>query len=450
MNGTRMPLWYAVVLLGMTFILCCDVACAADSAPQALARQAGIRRREAEDALAQARTRRVRERKEIASQLATEYERLDAARVALAAAEATRQRLEREGQGGDTARSLQDLAQSIAWRASEAVGAIRSDPLSVAAVDAALGKALDVRLEELRAAGTIRSGPETIVDRTGKTADVAVLHLGAFAAYAGGDNGETSGLLRMQPEGPPLVVGPRLDAEQRAMLSAAAAGRGSALPLDITGALRDRMPGGEAGTRAWSQKGGLFIYPILLVAFLGIVLVVERLLYLLATQRPVRLVDEMVALVQRGQFEPARDRARAVRGPTGRVITAAIEAHGRMETDREAAMESALLVEAPKMERSLALLSALASVAPLLGLLGTVSGMIMTFDTIAVAGTGNPRLLSGGISEALITTQFGLMVGIPLLLVHAWLARWVERREAILECDAMQVFGLHERRELDA
>jgi biopolymer transport protein ExbB len=104
-------------------------------------------------------------------------------------------------------------------------------------------------------------------------------------------------------------------------------------------------------------------------------------------------------------------------------------------------MESALLAEAPHLERSLSLLAALAGVAPLLGLLGTVSGMIATFDTISTVGTGNPRLLSGGISEALITTQLGLMVAIPLLLAYAGLERWVQRREAMLEHQAIQVFG---------
>ncbi|MEQ8979702.1 MAG: MotA/TolQ/ExbB proton channel family protein, partial [Deltaproteobacteria bacterium] len=72
-------------------------------------------------------------------------------------------------------------------------------------------------------------------------------------------------------------------------------------------------------------------------------------------------------------------------------------------------------------------------VAPLLGLLGTVTGMITTFEVITVFGTGNPRLLSGGISVALITTQLGLMVAIPLVLGHAFVSRAVERRQALLE-----------------
>ena len=79
------------------------------------------------------------------------------------------------------------------------------------------------------------------------------------------------------------------------------------------------------------------------------------------------------------------------------------------------------------------MLAACAGIAPLLGLLGTVTGMISTFDVITEYGTGNPRLLSGGISVALITTQLGLIVAVPLVLAHAWASRAIERRQALLE-----------------
>jgi biopolymer transport protein ExbB len=78
-----------------------------------------------------------------------------------------------------------------------------------------------------------------------------------------------------------------------------------------------------------------------------------------------------------------------------------------------------------------------AAVAPLLGLLGTVTGMIHTFRLISVFGTGDPRLLSAGISEALITTEAGLVVAIPLLLLHAFLSRRVQRLSEGLETSAI-------------
>ncbi|MBN2505663.1 MAG: MotA/TolQ/ExbB proton channel family protein [Verrucomicrobia bacterium] len=184
------------------------------------------------------------------------------------------------------------------------------------------------------------------------------------------------------------------------------------------------------------------MYPIVLVAVAGIVLAVERFGYLLAIRPPPGLVDRVLELLRRGASGEAAIEAGAASGPTARLLRAGIKAHGASQEQRETAMESALLTEAPHIERSLALIGTLAAVAPLLGLLGTVSGLIATFNTIATVGTANPRLLSGGISEAIITTQLGLMVGIPLLLMHAWLNRWAERAEAMLECDAIQVFGL--------
>ncbi len=89
-----------------------------------------------------------------------------------------------------------------------------------------------------------------------------------------------------------------------------------------------------------------------------------------------------------------------------------------------------LEIQAP-LERYLGVLSVSAAAAPLLGLLGTVTGMIHTFRLITMFGTGDARLLSGGISEALVTTEAGLMVAIPALLVHAWCVRRVRRNASL-------------------
>jgi len=91
------------------------------------------------------------------------------------------------------------------------------------------------------------------------------------------------------------------------------------------------------------------------------------------------------------------------------------------------------------------MIAVLAGVAPLLGLLGTVTGMIDMFSVIAAQGSGNARSLSGGISEALICTQAGMLAAIPLLIAHAWLSRRAERRTHLLEEAACGVLGLTER-----
>jgi biopolymer transport protein ExbB len=85
------------------------------------------------------------------------------------------------------------------------------------------------------------------------------------------------------------------------------------------------------------------------------------------------------------------------------------------------------LKEMPRLERFLPTLGVLAAIAPLLGLLGTVTGMINTFQVITAVGTGDPRMMSGGISEALLTTQFGLTVAIPIMIIHHFLERRVDK-----------------------
>ncbi|MDI6795483.1 MAG: MotA/TolQ/ExbB proton channel family protein, partial [Desulfatibacillaceae bacterium] len=95
--------------------------------------------------------------------------------------------------------------------------------------------------------------------------------------------------------------------------------------------------------------------------------------------------------------------------------------------DMENVLAEAILREIPRLERFLPTLGMLAAIAPLLGLLGTVTGMINTFEVITFAGTGDPRLMSGGISEALVTTMLGLSVAIPVTVAHVLLSRMVER-----------------------
>ena len=88
----------------------------------------------------------------------------------------------------------------------------------------------------------------------------------------------------------------------------------------------------------------------------------------------------------------------------------------------ELKLDEAILKEMPPVQKRLGTLALLAAVAPLLGLLGTVTGIIETFQSITLYGTGDPRVMSGGISQALVTTVMGLIVAIPLLLMHSFLS----------------------------
>jgi len=126
--------------------------------------------------------------------------------------------------------------------------------------------------------------------------------------------------------------------------------------------------------------------------------------------------------VRTGDAERARELAGSARHPAGPVLVRMMDAGDNADAAEEVLLEQMIGVQ----ERSgawLPVIATTAAAAPLLGLLGTVSGMIRTFHLITLFGSGDPKPLAGGISEALITTLFGLVVAIPALLLHAYLAR---------------------------
>jgi len=434
-------------LLSVALILAsCTAAAAAETTPAELLARAKAARAAAEADLADTRQRNLTQRKALAADLQQAYAALSAARAEAKAAAESLDRLTAASAElhRDAALAGRRGAAMIAQAAASAGVTVAADaPIDQA--EGALWAGHQRRLDAIDADLTATVADRRIIGRDGEAHRVSVLRWGGFASYACGDRRETRGLLTTAPDGTSRVVGPYLDAAGIDALDAVAAGGLTHVPIDVDGSLRDRAPAEEKTLMNWLAAGKLFIYPILIVGAVGAILILERLAYLLLAKTPKALVPSAMAALARRDLTGARKLLSASRTPTARVLLAGIDGLGKPAEQREAAIESALLAEAPKLERSLSLLAALAGVAPLLGLLGTVSGMIATFDTISSAGTGNPRLLSGGISEALITTQVGLMVAIPLLLAHAGLQRWATRREAMLEYDAIRVLGLHGR-----
>ena len=122
-----------------------------------------------------------------------------------------------------------------------------------------------------------------------------------------------------------------------------------------------------------------------------------------------------------------------------RVLAATLAARDLPRDERADRVDEHILREMGVIDRFGSMIVVIAAVAPLLGLLGTVTGMIATFDAITEFGTGDPKLLSGGISEALITTELGLCVAIPTLLLGNLLAGFGDRLKRRLEEGALQV-----------
>ncbi|MCG7917767.1 MAG: MotA/TolQ/ExbB proton channel family protein [Candidatus Thiodiazotropha taylori] len=156
------------------------------------------------------------------------------------------------------------------------------------------------------------------------------------------------------------------------------------------------------------QQGGYIGYFILFLGALGALVIIERLITLFWIGRRVKR--------QLNQQEPMDN------NPLGRLL-AIDRQHRTLSGDAlQKHFDEAILRELPKLRRGLRLLAIFAAVAPLLGLLGTVTGMIETFQSITLFGTGDPKLMSGGISQALVTTELGLAVAIPMVLLHSYLA----------------------------
>jgi len=126
-------------------------------------------------------------------------------------------------------------------------------------------------------------------------------------------------------------------------------------------------------------------------------------------------------------------------------LTAGLECCHLGREIMENSLQEAILKEIPPLERFLSTLGMLAAIAPLLGLLGTVTGMIDTFFVITQHGTGDPRLMSDGISVALVTTMLGLYVAIPIMLVHTLLSRAVDNRIAQMEEKAVALINIVEK-----
>ncbi len=173
------------------------------------------------------------------------------------------------------------------------------------------------------------------------------------------------------------------------------------------------------------QSGGAFMYPILIVMIVGLAIALERALYLRRANAENRaLWTDLLPLLNHGRHDAAEQLASESATAIGRVLGFGL-ARARGDATRseiEMAMEESIMEVTPLLERRTHYLATFANIATLLGLLGTIIGLIHGFNAVAnVNPAEKANLLSASISVAMNTTAFGLMVAIPLLLAHAWL-----------------------------
>ncbi len=258
---------------------------------------------------------------------------------------------------------------------------------------------------------------------TEKVLEAGVFTLVGPVALFSGKNGVTAGEIVLEHDSnQPIVytIGEEASANIR-QISESSTG---SIPVDPTlGSARLVIQTKET---FWEhvQKGGVVIYFILGLAALALLIAFFKWIEISGVKRarPEDLHD-ILDMLRTGEKEEALAKAKTIKGPVGLLLTDAVNNSEESKDLLEEVLYERLLQTQPKLERLIPFIAVVAATAPLLGLLGTVTGMIKTFKLITVFGTGDARSLSSGISEALITTEFGLFVAIPALIIHALLLR---------------------------
>ncbi|MEA1893160.1 MAG: MotA/TolQ/ExbB proton channel family protein [Campylobacterota bacterium] len=193
------------------------------------------------------------------------------------------------------------------------------------------------------------------------------------------------------------------------------------------------------------EGGGTIGYIILALGGLGVLLILIRIILLIKSGSNVKEITNIViAKVEAKKSNEALDAIKGFQGATARVIKATLRNINKDRAHIEDIVTENILNESSNIDRFGNFVLVLAAVAPLLGLLGTVTGMIATFDIITTHGTGDPKLLSGGISEALVTTMLGLVVAIPLLLLGNLLSGWAQNIKDSMEQSALHIVNIFE------
>ena len=282
------------------------------------------------------------------------------------------------------------------------------------------------------------------VSQVGNRPDVNVdrLRLGTvFLGEVAQDNGEVQALLRSGAlQGKVFEWNATLPPEmaagiRQAVVQAGASTVSVVVPLDVlqNKAVKNAITDTKELTlreklKAFFKKGGIVMYPLALVAIFALLLCLERFLVLSyrghLSRRFIRKLD---AMVKENRYEDAANLCLKRESSLSMVLFAVLNRARDRREDAERSLQEALLREQPKLERRMGLLAAVGSIAPLLGLLGTVTGIITLFTVITEVGTNDARVLAGGISEALVTTETGLVIAIPVMVLHGLLSEKIEK-----------------------
>jgi len=238
------------------------------------------------------------------------------------------------------------------------------------------------------------------------------------------DDGQDVGTVDLRLGSVEPTVYPFADPED-AVAAARLVGSGSGLfPLDPTGGNAHKIEAVDETLIQHIKNGGTVMIPIFGMAGLALLVAIFKWLAMAFVRSPSRRREAaLMEAVARQDQEAARSAVSEMKGPMGRMLAQGVEHMNEPRELIEEVMYETVLTTRLRLQRALPFIAICASSAPLLGLLGTVTGIIETFKLITIFGSGDVKMLSSGISKALITTEFGLIVAIPSLLIHAFLSR---------------------------
>ncbi len=284
------------------------------------------------------------------------------------------------------------------------------------------------------------------VDAEGQVRQGTLIPVGPVTFFKGADG--TTGYLTAGAGGLKPVLVDVLPRRTQQALDDWAAGETAYAPVDVTDGALLKVAQARASLIERLQQGGVVMIPLLLIGVGCVFIIIRRTVALRRMEIDFdRPLETIMQALRDNDTEHARATADALSPPWRPVL---VDAVAHRDADRvylEEILMDRIVMQRPLVTKYLGALAICAAAAPLLGLLGTVTGMIHTFQLITVFGTGDARSLSGGISEALITTQTGLIIAVPALLAHAYLMRRARNILAGLEQAAIRfVRSLDEER----
>ncbi len=283
----------------------------------------------------------------------------------------------------------------------------------------------DLFLEEMHLNGGIDIQTMPFISDTGETVEGRVLSLGGFTwAY---EQENKSGFLEYSQDAKKLyALSAQPPKRMRRNLENYMNGRTDSVYIDISrgGALKQITH--QQTLKDQIEKGGVLVWPILALGVLAVIIGIERTLFLSRVHANTdKVMGRVNALAAKGEWDACSSMVGKKKIPVYNVLRAGLNAKDENRETLESVLQESILKEMPRLERFLPMLNIMGAIAPLLGLLGTVTGMISTFHVITLYGTGDPRMMSGGISTALVTTMLGLAVAIPIMLEYTFLRRQV-------------------------